>query len=128
IMLGSQLAVFAVLALTGNPWIFAVLLCWILLCYGGGFGTMPATISELFGAGRMTVIYGVVLTAWAAGGVVGPQITAFIKDNFPERASSLSFIVGGVFVALGFLTSLFIGRKRKPETSSSNLVGRTNKA
>ena len=113
IMLGSQLAVFAVLALTGNPWIFAVLLCWILLCYGGGFGTMPATISELFGAGRMTVIYGVVLTAWAAGGVVGPQITAFLKDNFPDRASSLSFIVGAVFIALGFLTSLFIGKKPK---------------
>lgn len=113
IMLGSQLAVFAVLALTGNPWIFAVLLCWILLCYGGGFGTMPATISELFGPGRMTVIYGVVLTAWAAGGVVGPQITAFIKDSFPDRASSLSFIVGAIFVALGFLISLFIGKKQK---------------
>jgi len=113
IMLGSQLAVFAVLALTGNPWIFAILLCWILLCYGGGFGTMPATISELFGPGRMTVIYGVVLTAWAAGGVVGPQITAFIKDSFPDRASSLSFIVGAIFVALGFLISLFIGKKQK---------------
>ena len=113
IMLGSQLAVFAVLALTGNPWILAILLCWILLCYGGGFGTMPATISELFGPGRMTVIYGVVLTAWAAGGVVGPQITAFIKDSFPDRASSLSFIVGAIFVALGFLISLFIGKKQK---------------
>jgi len=113
IMLGSQLAVFAALALTGNPWIFAILLCWILLCYGGGFGTMPATISELFGAGRMTVMYGVVLTAWAAGGVVGPQITAYIKDNFPTRASSLSFIVGAVFVALGFLVSLALGRVPK---------------
>lgn len=110
IMLGSQLAVFALLAVTGNPWIFAVLLCWIILCYGGGFGTMPATISELFGADRMTVVYGVVLTAWAMGGVVGPQITAFLKDNMPEKASSLSFIVGGLFVALGFLASLFIDR------------------
>ncbi len=110
IMLGSQLAVFALLSVTGNPWIFAVLLCWILLCYGGGFGTMPATISELFGAGRMTVVYGVVLTAWAMGGVVGPQITAFLKDNMPEKASSLSFIVGGIFIALGFLASLFIDR------------------
>lgn len=113
IILGSQIVVFVLLAVTGNPWVFAVLLCWILLCYGGGFGTMPATISELFGAGRMTVVYGVVLTAWAVGGVVGPQITAFLKDKMPERASSLSFVVGALFVALGFLASLFIDRKAK---------------
>lgn len=113
IILGSQMVVFVLLAITENPWIFAILLCWILLCYGGGFGTMPATISDLFGAERMTVVYGVVLTAWAVGGVVGPQITAFLKDKMPERASSLSFIVGAVFVALGFLASLFIDRKAK---------------
>jgi len=117
IMLGSQLVVFVLLAITGNPWIFTVLVCWILLCYGGGFGTMPATISELFGAERMTVVYGVVLTAWAAGGVVGPQITAFLKDKMPERASSLSFVVGAVFVALGFVASLFIGRKEQKRDS-----------
>jgi len=117
IMLGSQLVVFVLLAITRNPWIFTVLVCWILLCYGGGFGTMPATISELFGAERMTVVYGVVLTAWAAGGVVGPQITAFLKDKMPERASSLSFVVGAVFVALGFVASLFIGRKEQKRDS-----------
>ncbi|HWP67744.1 MAG TPA: MFS transporter, partial [Rectinemataceae bacterium] len=108
IMLGSELAIFAVLILTGNPWVFAALLCWILLCYGGGFGTMPATISELFGQGKMTVIYGVVLTAWSAGGVIGPQITAFIKDKMPGSASTLSFIVGAAFIAVGFAVSLLI--------------------
>jgi len=108
IMLGSELVIFAVLILTGNPWIFAILLCWILMCYGGGFGTMPATISELFGQGKMTVMYGVVLTAWACGGVVGPQITAFIKDKMPGNASTLSFIVGAAFVAVGFIVSLLI--------------------
>jgi OFA family oxalate/formate antiporter-like MFS transporter len=108
ILLGSELVVFVALILSGSPWVFAVLLCWVLLCYGGGFGTMPATISELFGQGKMTVIYGVVLTAWAAGGVVGPQITAFLKDKVPEKASTLSLIVGACFVAAGFLVSLLI--------------------
>ncbi|MFZ3110708.1 MAG: MFS transporter, partial [Rectinemataceae bacterium] len=113
IMLGSELAIFAVLILTENPWVFAALLCWILFCYGGGFGTMPATISELFGQANMTVIYGVVLTAWAAGGVVGPQITAFIKDNMPERASTLSFLVGATFVLMGFVVSLVLPSSKK---------------
>ncbi|MGB4586186.1 MAG: OFA family MFS transporter [Rectinemataceae bacterium] len=113
IMLGSELAIFAILILTENPWVFAALLCWILFCYGGGFGTMPATISELFGQANMTVIYGVVLTAWAAGGVVGPQITAFIKDNVPERASTLSFLVGAAFVLMGFVVSLVLPSSKK---------------
>jgi OFA family oxalate/formate antiporter-like MFS transporter len=115
VMMGSEMAIFVLLILTGNPWIFALLLCWILLCYGGGFGTMPATISELFGAPKMTVIYGVVLTAWAAGGVVGPQITAFIKDTMAERASTLSMIVGTVFVSIGFMVSLLIKSSSGPE-------------
>ena len=119
IMLGSELVIFAVLILTGNPWIFAALLCWILLCYGGGFGTMPATISELFGQGKMTVIYGVVLTAWSAGGVIGPQITAFIKDKVPERASTLSFIVGAAFVAVGFAVSMLIPVATKAAKASA---------
>lgn len=119
IMLGSELAIFVALILTGNPWIFALLLCWILLCYGGGFGTMPATISELFGQDKMTVMYGAVLTAWAVGGVVGPQITAFINDKAPERASTLSFIVGAVFIAVGFVVSLCIPSAKKAPNAAS---------
>jgi MFS transporter, OFA family, oxalate/formate antiporter len=123
IMLGSELVIFAVLILTGNPWVFAALLCWILLCYGGGFGTMPATISEMFGQGKMTVMYGVVLTAWSVGGVVGPQITAFIKDKVPERASTLSFIVGAAFVAVGFAVSLLIPTTKKTAHVTSTKTG-----
>lgn len=40
-MLGTQIVCFILLAYTNNPWLFAVLLCYILLCYGGGFGTIP---------------------------------------------------------------------------------------
>ncbi len=108
IMLGSELAIFVLLIITKQPILFAALLCWVLLCYGGGFGIMPSAVAELFNPNKMTVIYGAVLTAWAVGGVVGPQITAFIQDRVPERASSLSFIVGTCFVALGFIVSLFL--------------------
>ncbi len=108
IMLGSELVIFVALIITRQPILFAALLCWVLLCYGGGFGIMPSAVAELFHPSKMTVIYGVVLTAWAAGGVVGPQITAFIQDRVPQRASSLSFIVGACFVTLGFVVSLLL--------------------
>lgn len=108
IMLGSELAIFVALIITEQPILFAALLCWVLLCYGGGFGIMPSAVAELFNPNKMTVIYGAVLTAWAAGGVVGPQITAFIQDRVPQRASSLSFIVGACFVTLGFVVSMLL--------------------
>jgi len=36
----------------------------ILLCYGGGFGTMPAFAADYFGAKNVGPIYGLMLTAW----------------------------------------------------------------
>ncbi|HQO46400.1 MAG TPA: OFA family MFS transporter, partial [Rectinema sp.] len=102
-LLGSEMLIFLLLIFTRSPWVFAICACWILFCYGGGFGMMPATISELFGPQKMTIMYGAVLTAWSLGGVIGPQITAYIKDTQPSQAIKISFIVGTVFIAIGFL-------------------------
>ena len=113
VMLGSGVVVFALLAVIGNPWLFAVLACWVLLCYGGGFGTMPAFIGDVFGSRFMPAVYGAVLTAWSAGGIVGPQIVAILKDKVPDRASTLSFIVSGAFVVVGFVLSFFMGRTKQ---------------
>ena len=81
---------------------------------------MPATISELFGPQKMTIMYGVVLTAWSLGGVIGPQITAFIKDKNPSQASMLSFIVGTAFIALGFIFSILIPAPKRQQEKATN--------
>jgi len=36
----------------------------ILMCYGGGFGTMPAFTADYFGSKNVGPIYGLMLTAW----------------------------------------------------------------
>jgi OFA family oxalate/formate antiporter-like MFS transporter len=109
VMLGSQIVVFAILVITGSPWVFAVLVCWVLLCYGGGFGTMPSFICDVFGNGLMSAVYGSVLTAWAAAGIVGPQIFAALQDRLdPASASLWSFIVAGGFALAGLLLSFLL--------------------
>jgi len=113
LLLGSEILVFLLLIFTRSPWVFAICACWILFCYGGGFGMMPATISELFGPQKMAIMYGAVLTAWSFGGVIGPQITAYIKDTQPSQAIKISFIVGAVFIAIAFLFSILIADKKK---------------
>jgi MFS transporter, OFA family, oxalate/formate antiporter len=105
LMLASQMLVFAILPAIGNPWAFAAAICYVLLCYGGGFGTMPSLIADLFGQRRMAVAYGAVLTAWSAAGIVGPQIVARLKDDFPARATSYSFFISAAVLGIGLLLS-----------------------
>ena len=99
---------------TTNPWIFGALVCYILLCYGGGFGTMPSYILDVFQEKLMPVIYGVILTAWSFGGVVGPQVAAFIRDFYqqnPELIGSRTYLTGAVFLGIGFIITLRLSNK-----------------
>ncbi|HZV81904.1 MAG TPA: MFS transporter, partial [Geobacteraceae bacterium] len=113
LLLGSQLVAFILLIYVRTPWVFAVLVCYVLLCYGGGFGTMPSFVLDIFGSRLMPAVYGVILTAWSAAGVGGPQLVATVKDRFPEelypgRASTISFAIGAGFLAAGLLLSFWV--------------------
>jgi MFS transporter, OFA family, oxalate/formate antiporter len=46
----------------------------ILMCYGGGFGTMPAFAADYFGSKNIGPIYGLMLTAWGCASYFGPQL------------------------------------------------------
>jgi OFA family oxalate/formate antiporter-like MFS transporter len=107
-MLATQILAFGALLLTGNPWLFGALICYILLCYGGGFGVMPSFVLNTFGASRMPVLYGCILTAWSAAGIVGPQAIAWLKDHYGLGAANHAFALGIGLMALGFLLSLFL--------------------
>jgi MFS transporter, OFA family, oxalate/formate antiporter len=52
----------------------------VLLCYGGGFGTMPAFAADYFGAKDVGSIYGMMLTAWGLAGMFGPTIIAQVRQ------------------------------------------------
>lgn len=52
----------------------------VLLCYGGGFGTMPAFAADYFGAKDVGSIYGMMLTAWGVAGLFGPSIIAQVRQ------------------------------------------------
>ena len=54
----------------------------ILMCYGGGFGTMPAFAADYFGSKNVGPIYGLMLTAWGAASAFGPLLIAYtLKSN-----------------------------------------------
>lgn len=75
-----QIVAFALMPLIGQGQ-FALLFIpasVIGLCYGGGFGTMPAFAADFFGPKNAGTIYGVMLTAWSAGAIVGPILIASV--------------------------------------------------
>ena len=112
ILLGSQMIVFGILMTEGNPWIFSALVCYVLLCFGGGFATMPSFVLDVFGSKRMSAIYGAMLTAWAAAGIFGPIYVGYIKDQYPDRAVIYCFLVGVLILGLGFSFSYLLNDDR----------------
>src|SRR5215213_762228 len=98
IMFAIQAVVFFLLPNASSYALFAALACVILFCYGGGFGTMPAFAADYFGSKNVGRIYGLMLTAWSAGGVVGPLLISKIRDSTGAYDTAL-YIIAGMMVA-----------------------------
>ena len=112
LMLASQLVVFGMLMTERNPWIFGILVCYVLSCFGGGFAIMPSMVIDVYGPKRMSRVYGVILTALSAAGILGPLMVASIKDNYPDRAIIYSFLLGIVVLGVGFIFSFLVNDDR----------------
>jgi OFA family oxalate/formate antiporter-like MFS transporter len=79
----------------------------ILMCYGGGFGTMPAFAADYFGSKNVGPIYGLMLTAWGAASAFGPLLIAHLHEASGSYGSGLHVIAGimAVSVLLPILVS-----------------------
>jgi OFA family oxalate/formate antiporter-like MFS transporter len=84
----------------------------VLSCFGGGFAIMPSMVIDVYGQKRMSRVYGVILTAWSAAGILGPMMVASIKDNYPDRAIIYSFLLGIVVLGVGFIFSFLVNDDR----------------
>ena len=89
-----QAVAFFLLPLTTAFAVFAALAFVVLLCYGGGFGTMPAFATDYFGDKHVGAIYGLMLTAWGFGSVPGPLILANIRQSTGSYTPALYMLAG----------------------------------
>ena len=100
IMFITQAVLYILLPQIDNKLIFTVVACYLLACYGGGFATMPAFAADSFGPGYIGKVYGIMLTAWGAAGIVGPLVFAQIKGIAVYVAAGL--LVAGFLIALSY--------------------------
>jgi OFA family oxalate/formate antiporter-like MFS transporter len=100
IMFATQAVVYLLVAMgyVSNYYLFIVVSCYLLACYGGGFATMPAFAADSFGPGYIGKVYGFMLTAWSAAGLIGPYVFEAFKAQALYIAAIL--LVVGFFIAL----------------------------
>jgi OFA family oxalate/formate antiporter-like MFS transporter len=72
----------------------------VLMCYGGGFGTMPAFAADYFGAKNVGPIYGLMLTAWSFASAVGPLVMAHMRETAGSYRGALHVIAGVMAVSI----------------------------
>ena len=94
----AQAALFVALAQVNTYFLFAAIGFLIVSMYGGGFGTMPAFAADYFGAKNVGKIYGLMLTAWGFGGVLGPLLISRVVDSTGEYTTAL-YILAGMLLA-----------------------------
>ncbi|MFK8301508.1 OFA family MFS transporter [Capnocytophaga stomatis] len=111
-LIGLEIGCFILLIFTQNVILFSVLVCLVLLCYGGGFGILPSLVKDEFGEAKMSKMYGKMLTGWGVGGLVGTLTTAFLKDTFNENAGVYVFVTGLAVSVIAFLLSFLIKSKK----------------
>jgi OFA family oxalate/formate antiporter-like MFS transporter len=99
IMFLAQVALFWFLPHVATAGVLTLVAFLILLCYGGGFGTMPAFAADYFGSANVGPIYGLMLTAWGAASAFGPLLIAHVRQSSGSYASGFHLLAAIVFVA-----------------------------
>jgi MFS transporter, OFA family, oxalate/formate antiporter len=117
---GIQVASFFVVGgLTSLP-LVATLFAAVLLCYGGGFGTMPSFVADYFGTKHYGTNYGWILLAWGVGGVVGPIFVGVVRDATGSYTGALPIV--GVVLLLAMVLPVVT---RKPGVRHDGPIWRT---
>lgn len=117
-----QVGLFWILPGTSSAAILTILSFIVLMCYGGGFGTMPAFTADYFGSKNVGPIYGLMLTAWGSASAFGPLLIAHMRQSSGSYTSGLHLIAG--FMAVSMLLPILVS----PPKSDRATVARAPRA
>ncbi len=80
IILGGQALAFFILDANKETLFVSIAIAILLLCYGGGFGVMPAFNADFFGTKHFGANYGMQLSAWGLAALAGVAFTGVMKN------------------------------------------------
>ena len=122
VMFIIQVGLFWLLPSLSSVAILTVVSFIILMCYGGGFGTMPAFAADYFGSKNVGPIYGLMLTAWGTASAFGPLLIGYMRESSGSYVSGLH-VIACIMAVSAVLPALVAPPKSKSLPSRHNLVG-----
>jgi OFA family oxalate/formate antiporter-like MFS transporter len=99
VMFAAQVLLFWFLPSVATVTVMTIITFIVLMCYGGGFGTMPAFAADYFGSKNVGPIYGLMLTAWGCASAVGPLLIAYMRQTTGSYNGALHVIAGVMAVS-----------------------------
>ncbi len=117
LLLTTAAIAYIVLPYVTSPLIFGILISYVIASYGGGFGTIPSLISDLFGPKRMSAIHGLVLSGWATAGLMAPPLFGYMYDVVPNNAAIVIFKICAVVLILATVMVFSIKKLHKQCTT-----------
>jgi len=82
LLFAIQVVLFFALPSVHGQTLFTVLVCAIALCYGGGYGVLPAFTADVFGPKYVGGIFGYILLGWGIFAVTpSPLLIAYVRQT-----------------------------------------------
>jgi OFA family oxalate/formate antiporter-like MFS transporter len=119
-MFVSQVLLFWLLPSIATASLMTIVAFAVLMCYGGGFGTMPAFAADYFGPKNVGPIYGLMLTAWGFASAFGPLLIAHMRETAGSYRGALHVIAG--VMAISTLLPILVRPPRTRDTSTTKTV------
>jgi len=94
-----QTIVFGILPIVARFPVFSALAVIAFMCHGGVLGVMPAFLADCFGPDHVGSLFGLMIVAQAAGGILGPMLQAILRESTGTYTPALITIAALMFVA-----------------------------
>jgi OFA family oxalate/formate antiporter-like MFS transporter len=80
----------------------------VYYCFGTLLSVFPSTVADFFGTKNLGINYGVVFSAYAVAGIVGPMIGGYMFKTYNNYTTA--FYTGGVLAVVAFVAILMAHR------------------
>lgn len=104
-----QAGIFFVFERMTNPILLFLAKSCVGFTFGGMLALFPVLCADSFGLKNLGLNYGILFTAWGAGGVIGPFIGGLSRDL--TGSHTLSFFISGCASVLGIVLSILLPSK-----------------
>jgi MFS transporter, OFA family, oxalate/formate antiporter len=123
-MLLAQVLLFWIFPSVHSVWLLTTVAFLVLVCFGGGFGTMPAFAADYFGSKNVGPIYGLMLTAWSFASAFGPPLIAYMRQASGNYRGALHAIAA--MVAFSMFVPIVVHPPSQTKLSEQLAPGQRN--